>query len=189
MRRGRTVELTYGGLAGSDLSRVLRHSSLSSSAPYVLHLVHVTRTAAAASTRLGLIQPADRLQPRAASLPVTDYRQESKTTYLTRRPFAHIWRSVSSLCTCHRSCAGLSAASAIIQTRAPAAASPHPPREQCSRMALTPLGRPLARGLLCSLLFGVCPDSLPADRRPPPPQRARSGANSGRPARGRPDVG
>ena len=47
MRRGRAAELAHGGLAGSDLSRVLRHSSPSSSAPYVLQSVHVTRTAAA----------------------------------------------------------------------------------------------------------------------------------------------
>jgi hypothetical protein len=136
-------------------------------------------TRGAASTRLGLIKLAERLPPRAATLPVTDYRQESKPAYLTRNPFAHIWRSVSSLCTCHRSCAGLFAAFAIIQTPAPAAASPQPPGEQCSRRALTPLGRLLARVLLCSLSFEASPDSLPADRR----QRARSGATSGRPAR------
>jgi hypothetical protein len=47
-------------------------------------------------------------------------------------------------------------------------------------MALTLLVRPLARVVLCSLSesFGASPDSLPADRRPPPPQRARSGATS-----------
>ncbi len=50
MRRGRAAELAHGGLAGSNLSRVLRHSSPSSSAPCVLQSVHVTRTAAAMRT-------------------------------------------------------------------------------------------------------------------------------------------
>ena len=48
---------------------------------------------------------------------------------------------------------------------------------------------PMPRMCRDRLSFGVSPDSLPADRRPPPPQRAHSGATSERPAGGRPAVG
>lgn len=46
-RRGRAAELAHGGLPAAELTRVLRHASVGSSAPYVLQSVHVTATAAA----------------------------------------------------------------------------------------------------------------------------------------------
>ena len=46
-RRGHAAELAHGGLPAAALTRVLRHASVGTSAPYVLKSVHVTATAAA----------------------------------------------------------------------------------------------------------------------------------------------
>jgi hypothetical protein len=47
MRRGRAAELAHSSIADATLSRVLRHTSVASSAPYVFQSVHSANTAAA----------------------------------------------------------------------------------------------------------------------------------------------